>query len=323
MPKIIHTAWFGDPFSSDRLTKAAFDGPLSIARKASEGIEVHYWAQEKYIDIIKKYLSDQEGGEKIIVKSFESMLDDLASKPGIADSAGLTLLKRTLTKIEEMREFHMGKELLSPMMMYLYGGYFFDTTVQINDPDSDIILLFGEEPLFAAPDLERGPLEVDVWAYYSPKPEHEIFKNYFVLNSSTFFQFYFRGEDVVEGVKPFNIFGDSFHTYPHGFDLEYPRFRPDEKRSVERVTVILKSLWVMMRNLYPDYYYNRKEPDGSPYFTHDLPKTGKKPQLIESLGGGLFITDGPATNLVKVFGSTGWRQDPPEPPSPRTSLRRH
>jgi hypothetical protein len=201
----IHFIWWGDPtgqFTEAKVEYAqlATQTPNEMAEMLAENdrFEIIFWLQEAYAHRFDLASS--------IRKEPSSQILEVLGRSAIDfDENWRTSLQRVINSLYQHNAFSAIKDLMSLIILYAHGGYYFDTTVKV-DPDNQHIFLNGlheyDSPrvvgrgkgrihyhqiglmtanailLGRDVDAEDIPIlavpAIDVWAMYSPKGHESV-----------------------------------------------------------------------------------------------------------------------------------------------------
>ena len=182
--------WAGSLRDSTGIFKpSAIDRVCEMARKLpDDGFKINYYCSDSEAQALKNELVRKGFGNKINVCSIEGLLEELKDAKPDTDIAKYHQLMKYFS--DHNMHNHI-KEFLAPVIVYLRGGYFFDTTVMVDEEIGTINLPHPQGPLLASnpvrsshrggfgfrpmsdADMQKGAL--DVWAYASGQPKDEFY----------------------------------------------------------------------------------------------------------------------------------------------------
>ena len=175
---LIHFLWSGDPVGEDKEKGRidAFSGPLALVNRLInlEKSRIFYWCDVEKVGAVEKILKNHLGAKAgaIKVRSIGEIIQNFKALPLVTHDDSNTF-QFLINYFESKKKFNYCKELLAPILLYLEGGYFFDTSIS-SSLNIDLIHLEPHNTaLFAKP---SGSQHLDVWAYYSPQQRHPLFQ---------------------------------------------------------------------------------------------------------------------------------------------------
>jgi len=116
----VHFVWIGDP---GRRPELSLKGPSEFAESIDDRYGIIYW-------VFDEYASNVRLPENVSVNSLDKLFDDNS----LTDNDEFKQLK---TRMLENAMYGNFKELTSLLIMYLFGGFYFDTTTSLKKRKSD------------------------------------------------------------------------------------------------------------------------------------------------------------------------------------------
>ncbi len=339
----INFLWYGNPLAPKYLS-AAFEGPLSFLKATQQptataegipqpefsGATLTYWCPAEHKEKVKQYL-DNRCRELGLVNTFEvksvedDLLEQLVSKGHLNEDEKGKILK-LLTKIKSYGDFNVAKELFSPLILLLEGGYFFDTTIYLHAKKE------GESGFLSLPEITQdfrytfhnGTIirpypQLDVYTYAGRKDSPTL-KGFAYLNIETIARLY--DEDLTEvAIDPLNGFPEKNRIIDsHRLDVMVlaEKFKELRYKDTAQQEVATGIFYPRSRLEKPAYYLQSVE-KGKACFTYQTaPTITNAPRFMERFFG---ISSSPITfqekgfhseleldnyRIVKSFGQSGW-----------------
>lgn len=335
--------WCGNPLNP-QYKDAAFNGPLSfLKRTQNSDTDITYWCADEHKEAVQQYLDqycqDNNIQKKITVKSLkENLLTELQNKGFITEEERIKI-EALYNKMIEYKDFNVAKELFSPLILLLNGGYFFDTTITVNtEPvdqnDSLPDLTLPEITADFAYSFHDGILlrtypQLDVYAYATTTAGNDLIKALAFLNVETCAKLY--DESIPE------IFIDEFNGLPEKnrifdsktFDINdelKTQFKQLKFRDVaQRETS--PTLFFSRTKLIKPSYYLQSQSDEFINFTYQYSYLVTNParfiatfyaEQCQKLnftentldGSAVLDIEDPNTIITKYFGKSGWCHTP-------------
>lgn len=164
----IHFIWWGDPAAHQDIHRrkkhmdAAFTGPNKLAMPTGSNLEVHYWFQAKHSATFNRYL--RPGIIRRPIRSFDPLTACESDKPAVRAFRSEQAEKaKALPKVLESLHFYGAysamKDLTQLFVLYLEGGFYFDTTIFVPELRRFFDALEQETlfPLFVLNNPSAGP----------------------------------------------------------------------------------------------------------------------------------------------------------------------
>lgn len=339
----INFLWYGNPLAPKYLS-AAFEGPLSFLKATQQstataegnleikqsGATLTYWCPEEHKGKVQEYLDTRckELGlfNTFKVKSVEEDLLNTLIQQGHLNEDEKRKILELLTKIKSYGDFNVAKELFSPLILLLEGGYFFDTTIYLHakkEEESSFLSLpeitqdFGYT--FHNGSIIRPYPQLDVYTY-AGKAGSTTLKDFAYLNIETIARLY--DEDLTEvAIDPLNGFPEKNRIISaHRLDVVdfTEQFRELRYKDTAQQEVATGIFYPRSRLEKPAYYLQSVE-KGKACFTYQTaPTITNAPRFMERF----FDTNSfPITfqekgfhseleldnyKIVKSFGQSGW-----------------
>ncbi len=140
----IHFIWWGNPAGNPRYKAAAIDGPNELAQQIDKQSSwaINYWYQQEHHgffdqvlhpEIVRRPIADRNvlAASDLTVAEQSEFRDD---HPDMVAS-----LPRVMQGLTHFNAYSAVVDLLQMVVLYMEGGYYFDTTVYV--PDSDVFLI--------------------------------------------------------------------------------------------------------------------------------------------------------------------------------------
>ncbi len=347
----VHYIWCGKP--EGHLIQPAILDPILMDQKLNPNHKIYYWCDSKHMDYITDlFKKNGYNGERILLVSYDEMFKNNINKiPVYKTDHKLLLIRQIFTSLLEQRKYIYCKDLLAPIILYLHGGYFLDTTVQ---PMGENISLPTYDQAIFARNLSHRDLsvaeEMDSWMYYSPEPYHEIFERLIGIHFLMFWLAVLSSQDaeVVSAQKSlldcYNDFASVCRLFYSQQVDEYIKaevFRYystiQQDKVFDPMIVIFYALHILMQVYQPNYKdLIRTSPVSYDYLVEAFARNHKytfDPEKKVNFFDGVYrlcgmdhsivqpqqvrdivTPDGYQLGLRKFFLRTGWRDAPEQTP---------
>lgn len=339
----INFLWYGNPLSPKYLS-AAFEGPLSFLKATQQstataegisetkysGATLTYWCPEEHKGKVQEYL-DTRCKELGLVNTFkvksveEDLLNTLIQQGHLNEDEKGKILE-LLARIKSYGDFNVAKELFSPLILLLEGGYFFDTTIylQAKKEEETSFLTLPEITKDFGYTFHNGTIirpypQLDVYTY-AGRAGSTTLKDFACLNIETIARLY--DKDLTEvTIDPLNGFPEKNRIIrSHRLDIgavadQFKELRYKDTAQQEVAT----GIFYPRSKLEKPAYYLQSVSKGKACFTYQTaPTITNAPRFMERF----FDTDSfPITfqekgfhseleldhyRIVKSFGQSGW-----------------
>ncbi len=337
----INFVWYGNPVA-DQYKSAAFEGPLSFLRAAQNNpnATLIYWCPKEHKSKVEAHLNslceEQNFTKRIIVKSIEDdLLNALVEKSHIKEREADNI-RVLLEEIAKQKDFNIGKELCTPLILLLEGGYFFDTTINLELtskktdgylPLPEIINEFGYA--FHDGKVIRTYPQLDVYAYAAKKPNSTTVKRFAFLNVETIAKLYDKTLDK-PFIDPLNSFPEKNRILDSAtFEINeemIDQFKQLKYKDVAGQEIGFFVFYPRNTLIKPIYYLQRVDHNCAKFTYQVAPTITNAPRFMEMFHLDdsfklIFRENNPPTcsvmkvgdniTLIKTFGKSGWYHQNP------------
>lgn len=139
----IHFIWWGNPKGNPSYEAAALDGPNELAQQISRQSSwvINYWYQEEYHSFFNRKLNSEIQRRPVANRDVLAATDlTAAEQGGFRDEHPdlVAFLPRVIQGLAHFKAYSAVVDLLQMVVLYMEGGYYFDTTIHV--PDHEVFL---------------------------------------------------------------------------------------------------------------------------------------------------------------------------------------
>ena len=169
-PSQLHLVWIGNPMASKNNSALLFFDSLRLFDGFN--LEINYWTDDESVnegDLLRKIGYDRASKGLIRVNRIRDAEMAMRADPSVGHA--FETYKSLYDLLAKRGKYNYIKEILSLAILYLYGGYYIDTTTLIVPSDagrtSELVLPDFDAVLL--PQISANNYDYDVFFYYAPR----------------------------------------------------------------------------------------------------------------------------------------------------------